>query len=139
MGYRVMILYSKTRWHLKACCWQKGIHVRKYWLSSQYLSFSGRLVHLWLSSQDVKNILVLFSEMILTNKTFKPGNIWKLQPTGNKEFQYYTNNRTNSYVKNGVLHLKPTLTNDIYGDDFLVSGELDLWGNSPGTVCTSNR
>ena len=59
--------------------------------------------------------------------------------TGNKEFQYYTNNRTNSYIKNGVLYLKPTLTNDTYGDDFLVSGELDLWGNDPGAVCTSNR
>ena len=59
--------------------------------------------------------------------------------TGNKEFQYYTNNRTNSYVKNGVLHLKPTLTNDTYGDDFLVSGKLDLWGNGPGAVCTSNK
>ena len=28
---------------------------------------------------------------------------------GNWEFQYYTNNRSNSYVSDGVLYLKPTL------------------------------
>lgn len=58
--------------------------------------------------------------------------------TGNQEFQYYTNNRTNSFVRDGVLYLKPTLTTDRYGqDDFLTSGTLDLWGRT-GDTCTSN-
>ena len=59
--------------------------------------------------------------------------------TGNNEFQYYTNNRTNSFVKNGILYLKPTLTNDTYDDEFVKSGTLDLWGNTPYATCTSNQ
>lgn len=59
--------------------------------------------------------------------------------TGNKEFQYYTNNRTNSFIKDGVLFIKPTLTNETYDDEFLISGTLDLWGSTPHTQCTSNR
>jgi len=59
--------------------------------------------------------------------------------TGNKEFQYYTNNRTNSYIKNGSLLLKPTLTNDTFDEEFLYSGKLDLWGNSPYSQCSSNQ
>lgn len=69
-------------------------------------------------------------------------NTWKhvksCAHTGNQEFQYYTNNRTNSFVKNGVLYLKPTLTNDSFYDSFLTSGTLDLWGSGADT-CTSNR
>lgn len=30
--------------------------------------------------------------------------------------QYYTNNRSNSFVDDGVLHLQPTLTSDLIGD-----------------------
>lgn len=32
-----------------------------------------------------------------------------------------------SYVKNGVLHIKPTFTADRFGQDFLYNGTLDLW------------
>ena len=59
--------------------------------------------------------------------------------TGNKEFQYYTNNRTNSYIKDRCLYLKPTLTNDTYDDNFLTSGTLDLWGTNPFSDCTTNQ
>lgn len=59
--------------------------------------------------------------------------------TGNQEFQYYTNNRTNSFIRKGTLHLKPTLTNETFDDAFLTSGTLDLWGTSKATYCTSNR
>lgn len=59
--------------------------------------------------------------------------------TGNKEFQYYTNNRTNSYIKDRCLYLKPTLTNDTYDDNFLTSGALDLWGTNPFSDCTTNQ
>ncbi|XP_046557192.1 LOW QUALITY PROTEIN: beta-1,3-glucan-binding protein-like [Haliotis rubra] len=58
---------------------------------------------------------------------------------GNWEFQYYTNNRTNSYVKNGVLYLKPTLTSDQYGLNFLEHGKLELWGAGPHDTCTGNQ
>nr|XP_022908360.1 beta-1,3-glucan-binding protein-like [Onthophagus taurus] len=56
---------------------------------------------------------------------------------GNWEFQWYTNNRTNSFVKNGLLHLKPTLTADHMGEPFLSSGTLDLNGGSPADECTN--
>lgn len=45
---------------------------------------------------------------------------------GNNEFQYYTNRTENSYVKDGVLFIKPTLTADRFGNDFLYTGTLDL-------------
>ncbi len=58
---------------------------------------------------------------------------------GNWEFEYYTNNRTNSYVKNGILYIKPTLTNNTFtAPGFLNSGTIDLWGGEPADVCTSN-
>ncbi|XP_033115117.1 beta-1,3-glucan-binding protein-like [Anneissia japonica] len=58
---------------------------------------------------------------------------------GNWEFQYYTNNRSNSYTKNGNLYIKPTLTSDKYGESFLSSGVLSLWGASPADICTGNK
>ncbi|KAL5013320.1 hypothetical protein ScPMuIL_007590 [Solemya velum] len=68
--------------------------------------------------------------------------IWEHEITagggGNWEFQYYTNNRTNSYVKNGTLFIKPTLTTEKLGPQSLTSGTLDLWGSSPGDLCTGN-
>jgi len=69
---------------------------------------------------------------------------WKHEITmsggGNWEFEYYSNNRSNSFVdKDGILHLKLTLTNDTVGDDMLITGgDIDLWGGSPADACTSN-
>jgi len=57
---------------------------------------------------------------------------------GNWEFQYYTNNRSNSYTKDGLLYLKPTLTADNFGEAFLSSGTLDLWGMANPNLCTAN-
>lgn len=56
-------------------------------------------------------------------------------PGGNKEFQVYVNNRSNSFVRDGSLYLKPTLTQDTFGEEFLKSGILDLWPDG----CTSHR
>ncbi|ETO21442.1 hypothetical protein RFI_15764, partial [Reticulomyxa filosa] len=59
--------------------------------------------------------------------------------SGNWEFEYYTNNRSNSYVKNGTLYLKPTLTNNTFtAPNYLFSGELNLWGTNPADICTTN-
>lgn len=41
---------------------------------------------------------------------------------GNKEFQYYRNDRRNSYVRDGVLFIKPTLVRDEKGNEFLYNG-----------------
>ncbi|XP_022087863.1 beta-1,3-glucan-binding protein-like isoform X2 [Acanthaster planci] len=68
--------------------------------------------------------------------------VWEHEITagggGNWEFQYYTNNRSNSYVRDSTLFLKPTLTSDKYDEGFITSGTLDLWGASPADLCTGN-
>ncbi|CAG9855843.1 unnamed protein product [Phyllotreta striolata] len=56
---------------------------------------------------------------------------------GNWEFQWYTNNRSNSYVENGSLHIRPTFVADDYGENFLYSGTLDINGGSPADECTN--
>jgi len=57
---------------------------------------------------------------------------------GNWEFQYYTNNRSNSYVRDGVLYIKPTLTADTIGEDTMNGGSFNVWGGAPADECTSN-
>ena len=57
---------------------------------------------------------------------------------GNWEFEWYTNNRTNSFVKDGVLYLQPSFTADTIGDTALASGDFNIWGGTPASLCTSN-
>jgi hypothetical protein len=71
--------------------------------------------------------------------------IWKHEITmgggGNWEFEYYVNNRSNSYVENGTLVLMPTYTADTIGADEvsgIVPTTLELWGSQPADVCTGN-
>jgi len=68
--------------------------------------------------------------------------VWEHEITagggGNWEFQYYSNNRSNSYTRGGILYIKPTLTSDKYNEAFITSGTLDLWGSTPASVCTGN-
>jgi beta-glucanase (GH16 family) len=58
---------------------------------------------------------------------------------GNWEFQWYTNNRSNSFVENGVLNIRPTLTSDELGDAFLTSGTLSVHGGDPSNQCTNQQ
>nr|ABY89089.1 pattern recognition protein LGBP [Penaeus japonicus] len=58
---------------------------------------------------------------------------------GNWEFQAYVNNRSISYTRDSTLFIKPDLTSNWKGEEFLSSGNLDLWGmNGRGDVCTGN-
>ena len=71
-------------------------------------------------------------EILLWSEEFDSLNesVWQHFVTtwrANHEFQYYRNNISNSYVRDGILHLIPTLTADEFGDDFLQGGSLDLW------------
>lgn len=60
-------------------------------------------------------------------------------PGGNWEFQYYTNNRSNSFVEDGILYIKPTLTSDFLGEDALKEGgRIALYSGSPSEDCTGN-
>jgi len=69
--------------------------------------------------------------------------IWQHELTlsggGNWEFEYYTNNRSNSFVENSTLYILPTLTCDTIGLANLESGfTMDLWGGTPADLCTGN-
>ena len=52
-----------------------------------------------------------------------------------EDFQYYRNNRANSWVSEGHLHIMPTPTAMEYGEDFLYSGTLDLNTEDPEHPC----
>ena len=51
---------------------------------------------------------------------------------GNWEFQWYVNDRFNSYTTGGNLHIRPTYTSDIFGEDFLRTGHVII----PPEQCT---
>jgi len=80
---------------------------------------------------------------------FFDGNKWDHEITawggGNQEFQVYTPDNDNTYVRDGILYLKPTLLKDNtnpqtgqpFGEEFLRSGTMnlyDLYGR-----CTNNN
>lgn len=55
---------------------------------------------------------------------------------GNYEFQWYPSyDPTNCFVRNGNLHLAPTLTSDIFGEEFLTSGRVTI----PPNECTQSN
>jgi len=56
---------------------------------------------------------------------------------GNWEFQIYSNTRENSYTRGGILYIKPTLTNDRYGENFVETQTLSLHGGAPADECTN--
>lgn len=70
--------------------------------------------------------------------------LWKhelsLGGGGNWEFQYYTNNRSNSFVEDGILHFRPTLLSEEIGEDAVRSNyhTLNIWGAQPADLCTGN-
>ncbi|KAJ3278544.1 hypothetical protein HDU76_009848, partial [Blyttiomyces sp. JEL0837] len=63
-----------------------------------------------------------------------------LRGGGNYEFEWYTNNRSNSFVKDSTLYLKPTLTADAIGSSNVVSGYIaNLWDSFYSKdACTDN-
>eukprot|EP00808_Paulinella_micropora_P015280 g436.t1 len=57
-----------------------------------------------------------------------------------KEFQWCTNNRTNSFVENRRLFLKPTMTAETIGEAAVRNGfTLSIWGSDPASLCTGNQ
>ena len=70
--------------------------------------------------------------------------LWKHELTltggGGTEFEYYANNRSSSYVSDGVLYIKPILLADQIGDANVMGNNfvMDVWGGSPADACTSN-
>ncbi len=101
----------------------------------------------------IKNVIVLLfflswvnSKSLIFDEEFNKLNFtrWRhditLSGGGNWEFDYYSNNRTNSYCKDGVLYLQPTLTEDNIGPNAVRGGyDLNIWGGSPADQCTGNN
>ena len=86
------------------------------------------------------------NEAVIFSDTFDgPGlnmSVWKHELTlsgeGNWEFEWYANNRTVSYVRNGSLVIAPQLTASMLGAAGLASADINLWGGDPATACTDN-
>lgn len=58
----------------------------------------------------------------------------------NYEFQWYLNNRSNSYTQDGILYITPTLTGDVIGGQgALEYAYLNIYGASPPEECTGGR
>jgi beta-glucanase (GH16 family) len=53
---------------------------------------------------------------------------------GNYEFQWYVNERSNTFSRGGNLHIKPTYTADVFGENFV------FWGRAiiPPEECTNS-
>ncbi|XP_037961545.2 beta-1,3-glucan-binding protein [Plutella xylostella] len=58
---------------------------------------------------------------------------------GNWEFQWYSNNRSNSFAHSGLLFIRPSLLADQFGANFLTSGTLDIEGGAPADRCTNPK
>ncbi|XP_070557751.1 beta-1,3-glucan-binding protein-like [Ptychodera flava] len=92
------------------------------------------------AEDDCTNGCLIFED---TFDTFR-FDVWQHEITawggGNAEFQYYINNRSNSYVRDNILYIKPTLTLDKFWnvESDLYNGTLDLWGAYPANQCTGN-
>ena len=89
---------------------------------------------------------IVRSQSLIFDEEFQTLNLsrWQHEITlgggGNWEFELYSNNRTNSYVRDGVLYIQPTFLADDIGDANVKSGYMmDLWGSVPGDYCTSNK
>ena len=83
-------------------------------------------------------------EKLIFDEDFKTFDlsVWEHELTlsggGNWEFEWYVNNRSNSYVRDGILYIKPTFTEDAIGHDKMWSGDMNIWGDAPADLCTSN-
>lgn len=45
---------------------------------------------------------------------------------GNYQFNWVVNDRNNTYVSGGNLHIRPTLTDDVFGPGFVTSGTVEI-------------
>lgn len=85
------------------------------------------------------------AQTVLFSEDFNELNlgVWEMEKTmgggGNWEFEMYANNRSNAYVRDGILYIKPTFTTDIIGEANLEANyRWDYWGSSPADLCTGN-
>jgi beta-glucanase (GH16 family) len=91
------------------------------------------------------SVSALRTENLILDEEFNTFNfsLWKHELTlgggGNWEFEMYWNNRTTSWVDDGILHIAPNLTAHYIGFDNVKNGfTMDIWGSEPANLCTGN-
>lgn len=103
-----------------------------------------RLLGLLVLTSNVRRGSSQSNEVLVFEDNFTTFNltIWKHELTlggeGNWEFEMLTNNRSVSFVRNGSLVIRPTLTNATLGTQGLNADDVNIWGGDPATLCTSN-
>ncbi|XP_046361216.2 beta-1,3-glucan-binding protein-like [Haliotis rufescens] len=124
----------------------KNAFTDKYVLeySVKYLSATGDVLH------HLNNVYIIPPASSLSPRLYRRGttvlsdffhtnhldsNTWTHEITcwggGGGEFQMYTPEAANTYIRNGILYLRPTYTVDKFGENFLHNGDLDVakqWG-----------
>ncbi|KAF9136454.1 hypothetical protein BGX30_011175 [Mortierella sp. GBA39] len=94
--------------------------------------------------EDMRGASVADRCLVFSDEFDKLDNsVWRHDITltggGNFEVQAYLNNRTNTFVRDGIFYIRPTLTEYRIGADALYNGgKMDVWGSDPGTQCTGN-
>ena len=74
------------------------------------------------------NLANKFGETIIFQDKFDTLNFdtWQHEITmsggGNWEFEMYVNDKSNAFVKNNTLFIKPTFTADVLGEDVMKTG-----------------
>ena len=105
-----------------------------------FISFASSCLHSPTEISGTKSSVKICSGKLLFEDNFDrlDETKWKHEKTlaggGNWEFQWYVNDRTNTYTDKGLLHIKPSLTSDIYGEKFLKSGRVTI----PAEECTQS-
>jgi len=93
----------------------------------------------WAEQEIAKFTRVLFHDDFNTIDPLRWQHDITMTGGGNWEFEYYINNRSNTFVRNNTLFIKPTLTADRFGEANVESGfTLDLWGGDQANRCTGN-
>jgi len=99
------------------------------------------------NSEDTPPIINQFGERLIFSDEFDYFDFrtWKHDLTmsggGNNEFQMYLNNRSNTFVTDGKLHIKATLLSDRIGQEGVTrdGSRMEIWGGSPVDQCTGNN
>ncbi|XP_053381119.1 beta-1,3-glucan-binding protein-like [Mercenaria mercenaria] len=101
-------------------------------------TFSRRTVNLQTNPQERYDKNLIFSDQFDGNEI--DASKWKHEISasggGNWEFQIYSPEQVNSFIKDNVLYLRPTLTAEKFGEEFLYHGILDveeIWGECTNT------
>ncbi|PSN52726.1 hypothetical protein C0J52_06148 [Blattella germanica] len=84
---------------------------------------------------------LIFEEDFNTLDSKKWAHDVKISGSPDFEFVAYTSDPGNSYVHDGILHVKPILTTEVYGENFVNQGNLQLNGctGTPGSAECSKR